>query len=176
MIRNIHFTFHPERCVGCGACVMACINENQIDIARQQPYRLLKKNEYGDDETLSITWFVHGCMHCADHPCVKVCPRHCLHRDAEFGLVQLDSTACIGCRQCERACSFDAIQFTQDRKAAKCHGCLDRLREGQLPLCVQACPRRALTVDEKNNVVAEGCEALKKELALSKGSSSGGNS
>ncbi|MGN0267438.1 MAG: 4Fe-4S dicluster domain-containing protein [Lachnospiraceae bacterium] len=164
MIKNIHFTFHPERCVGCGACVMACINENGIDIDQQMPYRLLKSNEYGDDETLNITWFVHGCMHCADSPCARACPKKCFHREPDFGTVQLDNSACVGCKRCGKACPFGAIQYTKDRKAAKCHGCLERLREGQLPLCVQACPRRALTVDEKNRVVAEGCEALKKEL------------
>jgi Fe-S-cluster-containing dehydrogenase component len=170
MIRNIHFTFHPERCVGCGACVMACINENQIDIEQQMPFRLLKQNEYGDGETLNITWFVHGCMHCADSPCAEACPKQCFHRESEFGLVQLDSTACVGCGQCKRACPFDAIQVT-DRKAVKCHGCLERLEFGQLPLCVQACPRRALTVDEKNHVVKQGLEALVRELAVHKADS-----
>ena len=164
MIKNIHFTFHPERCVGCGACVMACINENEIDIDQQMPYRLLKSNEYSDDETLNIIWFVYGCMHCADSPCAQACPKNCFHREPDFGTVQLDNSACIGCKRCEKACSFGAIQYTKDRKAAKCHGCLKRLREGQLPLCVQACPRRALTVDEKNRIVTEGREALKKEL------------
>lgn len=160
---NIHFTFHPERCVGCGACVMACINENGIDVAKQQPYRLLKRNEYGDGAALSITWFVHGCMHCAAHPCAAACPKGCFAVDRVTGLVQLDNAGCVGCRRCEKACPFEAIQQV-GKRAEKCNGCLARLQQGQLPLCVLACPRRALTVDEKNRVVADGLTALKAEL------------
>ena len=160
---NIHFTFHPERCVGCGACVMACINQNGIDTATQQPYRLLKRNEYGDDASLNITWFVHGCMHCKEHPCAAACPKGCFTVDRETGLVHLDNAGCIGCRKCEKACPFEAIQRF-GKRAEKCNGCAERVRFGQLPLCVQACPRQALTVDEKNRVVADGLAALKAEL------------
>ena len=160
---NIHFTFHPERCVGCGACVMACINENGIDVTKQQPYRLIKHNEYGDGAALSITWFVHGCMHCAAHPCVAACPKGCFAVDRVTGLVHLDNAGCVGCRRCEKACPFEAIQQV-GKRAEKCNGCLARLQQGQLPLCVLACPRRALTVDEKNRVVADGLTALKAEL------------
>ena len=160
---NIHFTFHPERCVGCGACVMACINENGIDVTKQQPYRLIKHNEYGDGAALSITWFVHGCMHCAAHPCAAACPKGCFAVDRVTGLVHLDNAGCVGCRRCEKACPFEAIQQV-GKRAEKCNGCLARLQQGQLPLCVLACPRRALTVDEKNRVVADGLTALKGEL------------
>ena len=161
---NIHFTFHPERCVGCGACVMACINENEIDVTKQLPFRLLKKNEYGDGDTLNITWFVHGCMHCAAHPCAAACPKGLFSVDRETGTVQLDSTGCVGCRSCARACPYQAIRLHENR-ASKCGGCLERLRRGLLPLCVQACPRQALTVNEKNRVVADGLAALRAELA-----------
>ena len=160
---NIHFTFHPERCVGCGACVMACINENGIDVTKQQPYRLIKHNEYGDGAALSITWFVHGCMHCAAHPCAAACPKGCFAVDRVTGLVHLDNAGCVGCRRCEKACPFEAIRQV-GKRAEKCNGCLARLQQGQLPLCVLACPRRALTVDEKNRVVADGLTALKAEL------------
>ena len=160
---NIHFTFHPERCVGCGACVMACINENGIDVTKQQPYRLIKHNEYGDGAALSITWFVHGCMHCAAHPCAAACPKGCFAVDRVTGLVHLDNAGCVGCRRCEKACPFEAIQQV-GKRAEKCNGCLARLQQGQLPLCVLACPRQALTVDEKNRVVADGLTALKAEL------------
>ena len=160
---NIHFTFHPERCVGCGACVMACLTEHGIDVTRQRPYRLIKHNEYGDGAALSITWFVHGCMHCAAHPCAAACPKGCFAVDRVTGLVHLDNAGCVGCRRCEKACPFEAIQQV-GKRAEKCNGCLARLQQGQLPLCVLACPRRALTVDEKNRVVADGLTALKAEL------------
>jgi Fe-S-cluster-containing dehydrogenase component len=130
---------------------------------KQLPYRLLKRNEYGDGKELSITWFVHGCMHCKEHPCAESCPKGCFTVDKETGTVQLDGSACVGCRKCEKVCSFEAIQQV-GKRAVKCDGCLRRLRRGQLPLCVQACPRKALTVNEKNRVVADGLAALRGEL------------
>ncbi len=27
---NIHFTFHPERCVGCGACVIVFLTQQRF--------------------------------------------------------------------------------------------------------------------------------------------------
>ena len=161
---NIHFTFHPERCVGCGTCVMACINENGIDVEKQLPYRQMKRNEYGDGDELKITWFVHGCMHCKEHPCASACPKSCFSVDRETGVVKLDSSGCVGCRRCEKVCPFEAIQQV-DRRAAKCGGCLHRLKMGAPPLCVMACPRKALTIDEKNLVVSDGLAALKAELS-----------
>ncbi len=200
---NIHFNFHPERCTGCGACVMACINENDADVTRCLPFRQLKRNEYGDGESLSITWFVHGCMHCGEHPCAAACPKGCFSVDRETNTVQLNAAGCIGCKKCGKACPYDAIQYVEAvddsdtiysalragfsagdsgsepvsagektakkaqrrvLRASKCDGCLRRLREGRLPLCVLACPREALTVNEKNQVVADGLAALRREL------------
>lgn len=159
------FTFHPDRCIGCGACVMACINENRIDIDEQQPYRLLKKNEYAEGDRLNITWFVHGCMHCPEHPCAGSCPKGCFSVDKDTGLVQLNTENCIGCHRCEKVCAYGALQFARDGKAAKCNGCQFRLRMDRPPLCVMACPRQALTINEKNRVVADGLAALRQELA-----------
>lgn len=159
------FTFHPERCVGCGACVMACINENGINIDERLPYRLLKKNEYAAGEALSITWFVHGCMHCPQHPCVSACPKSCFSMDSTTGTVRLDPAGCVGCHRCERSCQYGAIQFV-GRRAAKCNGCRERLLRDLPPLCVLACPRQALTIDEKNAVVTGGLDALRQELEV----------
>lgn len=162
---NVQFTFHPERCVGCGACIMACVFENQIDIDVQNPYRLLKKNEYVDGDEVHIVYFTNGCMHCQDRFCEKVCPKNCYHVDKSTGIVVLDQESCVGCGRCAKACPYEAIQITKARKAAKCTGCLQNLKRNQLPLCVMACPRRAITIDEKNQVVSQGRERLLEELA-----------
>lgn len=162
---NAQFTFHPERCVGCAACVMACVNENNIDVEECSPYRLLKKNEYVGKDKVDIIYFTSGCMHCRERPCEKACPKGCFSYDRGTGVVVLDNAECVGCHACERACPFEAIRFTKEQKAAKCNGCIRNLKRDRLPLCVLACPRQAITIDEKNEVLAEGLSSLKKELA-----------
>lgn len=159
------FTFHPERCVGCGACVMACVDQNQIDVDERKPYRLLKKNEYVQWERIDIVYFTHGCMHCRDHPCANACKKGCFSFDRSTGTVLLDPENCVGCHGCARVCPFDAIQFTRDRKAAKCNGCIQNLKQGRPPLCVIACPMKAITIDEKNDVLEAGRSSLKRELS-----------
>jgi Fe-S-cluster-containing dehydrogenase component len=142
---------------------MACINEKNTDVDVKKPYRELKRNEYQDGENLEITWFVHGCMHCPEHPCANTCPKKCFSFDRATGIVSLDNRGCVGCHMCERSCPFGAVQFV-GKKADKCDGCLQRLKMDMLPMCVMACPRGALTVTEKNQVVTDGLEALKQEL------------
>lgn len=59
---------------------------------------------------------------------------------------------CIGCGACAVACPYEAPKL--DRKAGKmrkCDMCVDRLARKELPVCVAACPQRALdfgTVEE----------------------------
>lgn len=161
---KVQFTFHPERCVGCGACIMACINENNIDVDERSPYRLLKQNEYVDKEKVDIIYFTHACMHCKERPCAVKCPKECYTYDKETGINELDATHCVGCHACQKVCPYEAIQFTKENKAAKCNGCIKNLQEDKLPLCVLACPRKAITIDEKNDVLEAGRESLRREL------------
>ena len=131
----------PSRCVCCYACVVACLDQHcnlgETGPALRRAIRL--ENTVGKISCVSV-----GCMHCADAPCLAACPKDAIYRDPETGLVQVDRDRCIGCRKCSRVCPFGAPQFTQDRKMIKCDGCLDRVRQGKLPVCVQTCPSGAL--------------------------------
>ena len=161
----VQFAVHPERCVGCAGCVVACVNENQIDVDELKPYRLLMKNEYDDKiDGERIVYFTAACMHCKERPCVKKCPKKCFSSDPETGLVILDAENCIGCRACALVCPFGAVQFTKGNKAAKCNGCLERVTSGRAPMCAAACPVRAITIDEKNRVLLECEKELLTEL------------
>lgn len=160
---RVQFTFHPERCVGCGSCVVACVNENQIPTELETSFRLLGKNEYTAGDQVDITYFTYGCLHCEAGFCQKACPKGCFSRDDDTGLMALDNQDCIGCSACQRACPYAGIQI-KDNKALKCNGCQERVAEGLLPLCVLACPQEAITIDERNHILIEGRTRLQKEL------------
>ena len=45
----------------------------------------------------------------------------------------------------------------ETKKGEKCDGCKDRVAEGLMPFCVEACPQRALTIGDAGSV-PEGFE------------------
>jgi Fe-S-cluster-containing dehydrogenase component len=140
-------SFAPEKCTACGACAVACMDENDIDIqGGQQPYRRIYRCER-EGELLSLSI---ACLHCPDAPCAKVCPQGCLHYNIDTGLTTLENESCIGCKACFRACPYGAPTFRPTGeprpryKMEKCHGCLGRVQAGLIPACVRACPTGAL--------------------------------
>ena len=156
------FNFHPERCVGCGACVTACLDANSIDLDVQPPLRRVIQRETRAGSKLSLKYYSVACMHCPDAPCAGACPMKCLSRDERVGVTVLDNAACVGCKRCSRACPYQAISFDIGGKARKCSGCRELLAQGRLPVCVAACPRKAITIDEVNDVLESGREKLAK--------------
>ena len=85
-----------------------------------------------------------SCNHCANPACTAVCPTGAMHKN-EDGFVIVNEETCIGCRYCHMACPYDAPQYdAQKGHMTKCDGCYSRVKAGQKPICVDACPLRAL--------------------------------
>jgi len=98
-----------RRCVGCKACVVACKAENQTPPGVN--YVLVTSNAFGprpDDRPLFTS---KPCYHCANPPCVGVCPVSATFKRAEDGIVVVDYDRCIGCRYCQTACPYAARFF-----------------------------------------------------------------
>ena len=139
--------FDEKKCSACGACAIACMDQNDINVeAGQQPYRKVYQYESGSERVyISIS-----CLHCPDAPCVTACPVGCLYKDKETGLTKYDNTNCIGCHSCSMACPYGAPSFrpigeTHREKMEKCHGCPERVKAGLAPACAHSCPTGALT-------------------------------
>lgn len=145
---KILFEFDERKCSACGACAVACMDQNDLAAEEgQQPYRKVYTYESaGERASMSI-----ACLHCADAPCVTACPAGCLYKDGETGLTRYDNTRCIGCHSCAMACPYGAPSFRGDgahpvrEKMEKCHGCLARIEAGLTPACVHSCPTGALS-------------------------------
>lgn len=156
---KIIFDLDLNRCVSCGACIMACMDQNDIDPREQRLYRHVHTLEQTkDDGTLFVEEISISCMHCEDAPCIKGCPAGCLQKDGEMGLTIYDNSNCIGCHSCSMACPFAAPCFGSDGKMEKCDGCYVRLQNGLKPACVKVCPFEALkafTEEEYSDVKME---------------------
>ncbi len=85
-----------------------------------------------------------SCNHCNDPVCTQVCPTGAMHKD-ELDLVWPDVRKCIGCGYCTMACPYHAPHIDEHlKRSSKCDGCRSRVLEGARPVCVEACPVRAL--------------------------------
>jgi len=148
------FYFDQSRCIGCGACAVACKDWNDI---APGPVKYLRVYEWeqGSWPTPEVFIALGRCMHCANPVCVDACPNHAIYKEGDFGAVLIDSAACKGTRQCFVACPYGAPTFASDtpgEKANMCHMCIDRLEQGVKPICVLACGMRALDFDTMDNL------------------------
>ncbi|MBC6471078.1 4Fe-4S dicluster domain-containing protein [Actinomadura alba] len=84
------------------------------------------------------------CKHCTHAACLDVCPTGSLFR-TEFGTVVVQEDICNGCGYCVPACPYGVIdQRKGDGRAWKCTLCYDRIGDGLMPACAQACPTESI--------------------------------
>ena len=143
-----------NRCsADCSACVSACSAENgwadtgNPDTDAQWIRKVTLTNRVtGHETTMPVM-----CQHCADAPCVDVCPTGASMKRAD-GIVLVDRHICIGCRYCMMACPFKARSFVHEPVSGQkthaprgqgtvesCTLCVHRVDAGGTPACVEAC-------------------------------------
>lgn len=144
---KIHFC--PELCVACGACSVACMDQNDIQVqdGMQSFRRVYQVENYDEKGKAHIGYYSAACEHCDDAPCIDACPAGCLSKDPETGFTILDNRACTGCGNCFRACPHEVPRMDANGKMSKCNGCNERVKAGLAPACVTVCPFNALSLD-----------------------------
>jgi len=140
------FFFDQSRCSGCHACAVACKNWNGLPPGALK-YLRIYEYEKGSFPNVRMHFHWVACYHCEEPACVSGCPCEAIHKEEKYGAVLIDSERCNGCRICYDVCPYGAPVFDSDdseTKAQKCTMCIDRLELGEQPICVLACPTRAL--------------------------------
>lgn len=126
--------FVPSNCEeGCDECIKACNQKHNIpDLSNKKHEIKWIWNAGGQEAIDSGTEFEHAfpeyrenealaqrmkglpflvlCNHCANPPCVRVCPTKATFR-RDDGIVMMDYHRCIGCRFCVAACPYGARSF-----------------------------------------------------------------
>jgi anaerobic dimethyl sulfoxide reductase subunit B (iron-sulfur subunit) len=140
------FFFDESRCIDCRACAIACRDWNGIEPG---PVKWLRRFtwEEGVFPEVKMHYLFASCFHCEQPLCLEACPNNALYKEERFGAVLVDEARCQGAHQCWIACPYGVPQFADDApgtKMSKCTMCIDRLVQGQMPVCVNSCPTRAL--------------------------------
>ncbi len=146
---QLAFYFDQSRCTGCLTCTVACKDWHDIPAGPIFRTRIeeAQRRRFPD---VSVTFLRRHCYHCAEPACVPACPAGAIEKSRDNGIVIVEREACMGREACGAscftACPYEVPQFGADRNAGmdKCDLCLERWREGRKPVCVEACPMRAL--------------------------------
>ena len=149
------FIHNNVDCIGCRACEIACKDKNGLEAGPR--FRRVQYIEGGVFPNVFAFKINMSCNHCAEPACLPACPTGAIFKHKENGIVDIDSTLCIGCRKCEAACPFGAPQFDPaENVVKKCNMCIDEQEAGRKPYCVAACMMRVLDVGPIDQIDAGG--------------------
>jgi Fe-S-cluster-containing dehydrogenase component len=188
----IDFAKCQKRCTDCIRACHLAHNVPQIADANreimwiwEEPYGKVFPSQcstYGRQDLAASSLLVL-CNHCADPPCTRVCPVNATWKRSD-GVVMMDYHRCIGCRYCMAACPYGSRSFnwfdprpylsqtnsnypTRTRGVVeKCNFCEERLAEGQLPACVEACSQKALVFGDLNDENSAVRQTLRARFAV----------
>jgi formate dehydrogenase iron-sulfur subunit len=156
------------RCIGCGACSLACKERNKLPRTSKDVL-----SDTLSDKTFSVVnrrgpRFVRRmCMHCDVPSCASACPVGAFQKTAA-GPVVYDANKCMGCRYCMLACPFNIPKYEWSKnlpRVRKCDMCADRLALGLPTACASVCPTGAT----KFGTRAELLEEARRRIAAEPG-------
>ena len=142
---QLGFVHNNVDCIGCRACEIACKDKNGLPAGpRFRRVQYVEGGTYPDVYAYKVNV---SCNHCAEPACLPTCPTGAIFKRKQDGIVDIDSTLCIGCRRCEAACPYGAPQFdVEENIVKKCNMCVDEIEAGRKPYCVMACMMRVLDI------------------------------
>lgn len=163
-----------ERCLGCHSCELSCaVAHGGCNLFQAAERALILRPRNRVVSAAGVTMPVQ-CRQCEDAPCAFACPTGAILQ--EDGMVVIREKNCVGCKVCVMVCPFGAISVKAESDAApdgrtnrgvarKCDLCSRTGRE--IPACIEACPTKAITLVDMDQLRQSLLEARVTELAQS---------
>ena len=155
------------KCIGCLECVTACKLENNLE--SESPKKWQKNDGLSAKNWTSIIqkqedhYIRKQCRHCLEPACVSACLVGAMQKTKE-GPVIYNGDRCIGCRYCMVACPYGIPRYDWEQAVPyvqKCNMCYTRLKQGQQPACIEACPEKVSVFGPRDKLL----EVAKARLA-----------
>lgn len=97
-----------QRCTGCGACEVACKNENNVQEGFAWAHHIIRTT--GKFPNVKYEHLPTLCNHCKKPACARICPTKAMHK-SDGGITMHSPNKCIGCKSCIAACPYSVISY-----------------------------------------------------------------
>ncbi len=111
-----------QKCVGCGACALACKTENNPQMRnKKQTFQMFNWADFvfkteGKFPDVSYAAVPVLCNHCTEPLCKKRCPEPKALYKTEDGITMYNYKYCIQCRRCQEDCPYSAKDVEKEKE------------------------------------------------------------
>lgn len=160
-----YFLVDTTRCTACRGCQIACkaVKGLRADRTKQwgnyqnppdldaRTYRLVRFSEHDAPGNTAVWYFfTDACRHCLEPPCKDEADKYvpgAIVVDPSGAVIYTDKIGRLGdkAESVRQECPYNVPRLDpKTGRLTKCDMCFDRVRQGLLPACAQACPNGAL--------------------------------
>ena len=173
------FFIDQTRCTACRGCQAACKQwknngytethntgsyQNPPDL-NAQTFKLVRFNEVEIDGMLKWLFFPEQCRHCLVPSCKMAAdaqlPGAILQDEPTGAVLYTEKTAKVDYRMVREACPYDIPRLdAATGRIYKCNMCIDRVRQGMQPACVQTCPTDTMHFGNRDDMMRLALQRL----------------